>query len=66
MRKLHDKHEVWYCGEFETLSELAGNLASTVKKLESEGLVTSVSIDAGDQLDMWSATVIVLPNDHGE
>jgi hypothetical protein len=61
MRKLNDSHEVWWVGDFASLSELAEHLVIGVKALEADYAITAISIDAGDALDKWSATIVALP-----
>lgn len=66
MRKLHENHEVWYSGEFDTLTDLIDHLAIHVASLEEDGIITNVDIKTGDALDSWTATLVILPNGYGE
>lgn len=66
MRKLHENHEVWYSGEFDTLTDLIDHLAIHVASLEEEGVITNIDINGGDALDLWHATLVIHPNSYGE
>jgi len=61
MRKLDSKHEVWYFGEFDTLSALIDQLAIHVASLEDESSITNIDISGGDALNLWTATLVVYP-----